>query len=91
VGNYHPKYVFPVLIWQIDETALPGHKLEWVLGPGGDECHANLRGLTDAQAEKSFKADQGDNKWSNFLLCSDKGFPSNVDEATVDGWIVAHA
>ena len=91
MGKYQPKYVFPVLIWQIDETALPSHKLERVVGSNGDECHANVRGLTDAQAEKCFKADQKDNKWSNFLLCRDKRAPLNVDEATVQGWIVAHA
>ena len=54
----------PPIYWRFDTGILPGNfKLEQEDSPAGDECHYNIRGITDKAAKSLFK-----NYWDKLHL-----------------------
>ncbi len=92
VSIFYIKFRAPVILWEINANILPvGSSLEEELGPEGDECHLNIRGISDAEAEEILKLNQMHNGFRDFLICERQGEPAPITAESLDVWAVAHS
>ena len=91
ISRYYQRWSAPTIFWIFDSERLPEHRIEHTNAIGGDEwCHRDIHGLSDEDADKSFKADRLENKWSNYRLCRGEGSSEPLTEDGLIEWKTAH-
>src|SRR5438552_10216559 len=79
LNGFYAKYSPCFAIWIFDAELLPeGAKFTSEPSDSGDECHRNLRGLTNSQAQNFFKRHTRPNTVEVMLYCGADGLPQSL-------------
>src|SRR6266496_5008346 len=85
LNRFYAKYSPCFAVWIFDARLLPeGAEFTDERSDSGDECHRNLRGLSDSQAKSFFKRHTRPNTLKVLLYCGADGSPQPLTDQLAD-------